>query len=199
MLSIEDVFTKEEVLSWVHEVRDMHPDAVFSVEHKIDGLSMSIRYQAGRLILAETRGDGHIGEDVTANALVIPDVAASLEGIDPDIELRGEVYMSHEDFDRVNEKMELSGRKPFANPRNCAAGTLRQLDPAVVRERGLSMFIFNVQRASDPAYMTSQHAAPKELQKAAVRVVPSYLCSTDEEILHAIDNIGEKGEIILMI
>ena len=123
MLSIEDVFTKEEVLSWVHEVRDMHPDAVFSVEHKIDGLSMSIRYQAGRLILAETRGDGHIGEDVTDNALVIPDVLPSLDGIDSDIELRGEVYMSHEDFDRVNEKMELSGRKPFANPRNCAAGT----------------------------------------------------------------------------
>ena len=192
MLSIEDVFSREEVLSWVHEVKEMHKDAHFCVEHKIDGLSMSIRYTGGRLTLAETRGDGHIGEDVTANALVIPDVAASLEGIDSDIELRGEVYMSHEAFDRVNERMELSGKRPFANPRNCAAGTLRQLDPSVVRERGLSMFIFNVQRASDPAYMTSHHEALKGLEKAGVRVVPSYLCSTDEEILQAIDNIGEK-------
>ena len=192
MLSIEDVFSREEVLSWVHEVKEMHKDAHFCVEHKIDGLSMSIRYTGGRLTLAETRGDGHIGEDVTANALVIPDVAVSLNGIDSDIELRGEVYMSHEAFDRVNERMELSGKRPFANPRNCAAGTLRQLDPSVVRERGLSMFIFNVQRASDPAYMTSHYEALKGLEKAGVRVVPSYLCSTDEEILQAIDTIGGK-------
>ena len=192
MLSIEDVFTKEEVLSWVHEVRDMHPDAVFSVEHKIDGLSMSIRYQAGRLILAETRGDGHIGEDVTDNALVIPDVLPSLDGIDSDIELRGEVYMSHEDFERVNERMELSGKKPFANPRNCAAGTLRQLDPSVVRERGLSMFVFNVQRAADPSFMTSHHEALERLAAAGVRVVPSYLCRSDDEIISAIDDIGGK-------
>ena len=192
MLSIEDVFSREEVLSWVHEVKEMHKDAHFCVEHKIDGLSMSIRYTGGRLTLAETRGDGHIGEDVTANALVIPDVAVSLNGIDSDIELRGEVYMSHEAFDRVNERMELSGKRPFANPRNCAAGTLRQLDPSVVRERGLSMFVFNVQRASNPAYMTSHHEALKELEKAGVRVVPSYLCSTDEEILQAIDTIGGK-------
>lgn len=192
MLSIEDVFTKEEVLSWVHEVRDMHPDAVFSVEHKIDGLSMSIRYKAGRLILAETRGDGHIGEDVTDNALVIPDVLPSLDGIDTDIELRGEVYMSHEDFERVNERMELSGKKPFANPRNCAAGTLRQLDSSVVRERGLSMFVFNVQRAADPSFMTSHHEALERLAAAGVRVVPSYLCRSDAEIISAIDDIGGK-------
>ena len=146
MLSIEDVFSKEEVLSWVHEVRALHPEIKFCVEHKIDGLSMSIRYEKGEMILAETRGDGRIGEDVTANARVVKDVAVRLQGIETDIELRGEVYMSHADFDRVNEKMELSGKKPFANPRNCAAGTLRQLDSAVVMERGLSMFVFNVQR-----------------------------------------------------
>ena len=192
MLSIEDVFSKEEVLSWIREVRDMHPDARFCVEHKIDGLSMSIRYSAGKLSLAETRGDGHTGEDVTANALVIPDVVPVLKGIDTDIELRGEVYMSHEDFDRVNERMELSGKKIFANPRNCAAGTLRQLDSSVVRERGLSMFIFNVQRASDPSFMISHHDALDKLALAGVKVVPSFLCSSDEEVLDAIDAIGEK-------
>ncbi len=192
MLSIEDVFSKEEVLSWVREVREMHPDARFSVEHKIDGLSMSIRYKSGKLALAETRGDGHTGEDVTANALVIPDVVSVLKGIDSDIELRGEVYMSHEAFDKVNERMELSGKRPFANPRNCAAGTLRQLDSSVVSERGLSMFIFNVQKAEDPSFMTSHHDALERLAKAGVKTVPSFLCATDEEIIDAIDEIGEK-------
>ena len=196
MLSIEDVFSKEEVLSWVHEVRQLHPGVRFSVEHKIDGLSMSIRYERGRLKLAETRGNGFVGEDVTANALVIPDVRSELSGIDGDIELRGEVYMSHEDFDRVNEAMELSGKKPFANPRNCAAGTLRQLDSRVVRDRGLSMYVFNVQRADDISYMTSHHDALLRLEALGVKVVPSYLCMTDEEILSAIDAIGDKrGEL----
>lgn len=192
MLSIEDVFSKEEVLSWAEEVRSLHSDVRFCVEHKIDGLSMSIRYAKGRLVLAETRGDGHIGEDVTANAVVIPDVIKELSGIDTDIELRGEVYMSHEDFDRVNERMELSGKKPFANPRNCAAGTLRQLDSSIVRERGLSMFIFNVQRAEDPAFTGSHHEALSLLEKAGIKTVPSFLCTTDQEIIDAIDAIGEK-------
>ncbi|MBQ9444804.1 MAG: NAD-dependent DNA ligase LigA [Lachnospiraceae bacterium] len=192
MLSIEDVFSMEDVLSWVHEVREMHPDAHFSVEHKIDGLSMSIRYEKGRLTLAETRGDGHIGEDVTANALVVGDVVPVLKGIDSDIELRGEVYMSHEDFDRVNERMELAGKKPFANPRNCAAGTLRQLDSSVVKERGLSMFVFNVQRAEDASFMASHTEALRRLKGAGVHVVPSFLCVTDEEIVKAIDEIGDR-------
>jgi DNA ligase (NAD+) len=196
MLSIEDVFSKEEVLSWVHEVRAMHPDVHFSVEHKIDGLSMSIRYNDGKLALAETRGNGFVGEDVTANALVIPDVKGELTGIIGDIELRGEVYMSHEDFDRVNEEMEIRGKKPFANPRNCAAGTLRQLDSRVVMDRGLSMYVFNVQKASEARYMTSHHAGLKLLEEAGVKVVPSYLCATDDEILQAIDNIGDRrGEL----
>ena len=196
MLSIEDVFSKEEVLSWVHEVRAMHPGVHFCVEHKIDGLSMSIRYTGGHLTLAETRGNGFVGEDVTANALVIPDVKGDLPGIEGDIELRGEVYMSHEDFDRVNEDMELAGKKPFANPRNCAAGTLRQLDSRVVMDRGLSMYIFNVQRASDAVYMTSHHAGLELLREAGVKVVPSYLCTEDDEILRAIDEIGDvRGEL----
>lgn len=137
MLSIEDVFTKEEVLGWVHGVRSLHPDAVFSVEQKIDGLSMSIRYQSGRMTLAETRGDGETGEDVTLNAAVIPDVISNLPEDPGPLEVRGEVYMTWKDFDRVNERQELLGKRTFANPRNCAAGTLRQLNPAMTKERGL--------------------------------------------------------------
>ena len=101
MLSIQDVFTKEEVTAWADEVRGLHPDARFLVEQKIDGLSMTLRYENGQLMLAETRGDGFIGEDVTLNARVIPDVAEEIpeKGY---LEVRGEVYMKHEDFDRIS-------------------------------------------------------------------------------------------------
>lgn len=192
MLSIQDVFTKEDVLDWVHEVRSMHPDAAFSVEQKIDGLSMSLRYENGKMILAETRGDGYIGEDVTLNARVIPDVKADLPENVGNLEIRGEVYMTLSDFERVNENQELLGKKTFANPRNCAAGTLRQLNPAMTKERGLSMFIFNVQRGPENL-MISQTASLDFLkEKEGIPVVPHRLCTTDEEILSEIDAIGEK-------
>ena len=190
MLSIQDVFSKEEVLEWVHDVRAMHPDVRFCVEHKIDGLSMSIRYENGKLTLAETRGDGLIGEDVTSNALVIPDVVRSISSEFNSLEVRGEVYMSHEDFDKTNRIQEAHGKKTFANPRNCAAGTLRQLDNGMVRERGLSMFIFNIQR-SDP--QIASHSEGLEKMKALkMAVVPSEVCVTDDEILAQIDAIGES-------
>ncbi|SEP91170.1 NAD-dependent DNA ligase LigA [Butyrivibrio sp. TB] len=190
MLSIQDVFSKEEVLEWVHDVRAMHPDVRFCVEHKIDGLSMSIRYENGKLTLAETRGDGLIGEDVTSNAIVIPDVVRSISSEFNSLEVRGEVYMSHEDFDKTNRIQEAHGKKTFANPRNCAAGTLRQLDSGMVRERGLSMFIFNIQR-SDP--QIASHSEGLEKMKALkMAVVPSAVCVTDDEILAQIDAIGES-------
>ncbi len=196
MLSIQDVFSKEEVLDWVHSVRALHPDVKFDVEQKIDGLSMSIRYQNSTLALAETRGDGLIGEDVTANALVIPDVVKKLKNDYDYLELRGEVYMSHKDFDAVNEKQELLGKKLFANPRNCAAGTLRQLDSKMVKERGLSMFIFNIQ-SGDDELMASHHAGLERLAKEdGIKIAPSVLCTTDEEILAQIDAIGEaRGDL----
>ncbi|MBR1876279.1 MAG: NAD-dependent DNA ligase LigA [Lachnospiraceae bacterium] len=196
MLSIQDVFSKEEVLDWVHEVRELHPDVKFDVEQKIDGLSMSIRYEDGRLTMAETRGDGFTGEDVTANALVIPDVVKELKGTKDYLEVRGEVYMSHESFERVNEKQELAGKKLFANPRNCAAGTLRQLDSQMVKDRGLSMMIFNVQKGS-PDYMTSHTEALNMLKgKEGMNTVPSKLCTSDEEILDEIERIGElRGQL----
>ncbi|MCD8324526.1 MAG: NAD-dependent DNA ligase LigA [Clostridiales bacterium] len=193
MLSIQDVFSKEEIVDWVEKVRQVYPDALFSVEEKIDGLSMSLRYQDGRLVLAETRGNGLVGEDVTQNALVIPDVVKSLD-IPGYVELRGEVYMSLEDFDRFNEEQENAGKKPAANPRNLAAGTLRQLDSAVVRQRGLKMFVFNVQDAYDNGVsdlMGSHTDALDLLSAKGVAVVPHTRCATVEEILDAIDAIGE--------
>ncbi len=151
MLSIEDVFNTEDVKEWVNKVHSRHPGAVFSVEQKIDGLSLSLRYSKDpsddklHLTLAETRGDGLIGEDVTANALVIPDVKKILDLPYDYLQLRGEVYMSHENLHAFNELQEKLGKKLAANPRNLAAGTLRQLDPEITKQRGLKMFVFNVQ------------------------------------------------------
>lgn len=197
MLSIQDVFSKEEVIDWIHEVRKVYPDANFSVEQKIDGLSMSLRYSDGKLTLAETRGDGLVGEDVTLNAFVIPDVLRNIN-LPGYVELRGEVYMSHEDFERFNDNQEKLGKKPAANPRNLAAGTLRQLDSMITKERGLRMFIFNVQDAHDGSekLMVSHIKGLEELQKHGVAVVPHKLCVTEEEVLATIDSIGEKrGEL----
>jgi DNA ligase (NAD+) len=194
MLSIEDVFNKDDVAAWYYKVKEMHPDAVFSVEQKIDGLSMSLRYRRAEngmeLYMAETRGDGYIGEDTLANALVIPDVCQKLD-LDYDyLELRGEVYMTHESFDRYNQIQEENGKKLAANPRNLAAGTLRQLDPTVTKDRGLDMFIFNIQDGPREL-MTSHTSGLDSLSKVGVKTVFHKKCIELDEILTAIDDIGE--------
>lgn len=195
MLSIEDVFRKEDVSEWVDKVHEVHPEAKFSVEIKVDGLSMTVRYRREEdhklhLYLAESRGDGLIGEDVTVNAEVIPDVKQVIDLPFENLEIRGEVYMTHKDFERYNYEMVEEGRKTAANPRNLAAGTLRQLDAAVTKKRGLRMFIFNVQ--SGPSEMMDSHtAALDRLQMAGVPVVYHRLCRTSDEVLNAIDEIGE--------
>lgn len=195
MLSIEDVFTKEDVTAWVEKVQTIHPDCAFSVETKIDGLSMTLRYEKDetgrlRLTLAETRGDGMIGEDVTANAMVIPDVKRYIDLPYDRLQLRGEVYMSHEDFEKYNELQEKAGRKIAANPRNLAAGSLRQLDPAITRERGLKMFVFNVQQG--PEEFVKSHCKSMDiLNQKDVPVVFHRRCVNAEEVLKAIDEIAE--------
>ena len=200
MLSIEDVFDKADVTAWIEKVHALHPDATFSVEEKIDGLSMSLRYErdsAGylKLQLAETRGDGIVGEDVTANALVIPDVKQYLDLNYDELQLRGEVYMSHEEFERFNEIQEKAGKKLAANPRNLAAGTLRQLDAKITKERGLRLFVFNVQKG--PNELTVSHCEGLDiLSKAGVPTVFHKKCKTAEEVLSAIDEIGlRRGEL----
>lgn len=200
MLSIEDVFEFDSVRAFVDKVHAAHPGAKFSVEVKVDGLSMSITYRGDgngpmRLVLAETRGDGFIGEDVTANARVIPDIPLTLDLPYEVLTLRGEVYMSHEDFERYNERMEELGKKAAANPRNLAAGTLRQLDTAVTKERGLRMFVFNVQEG--PEELTASHCAGMDrLAEAGVPVVVHRLCETADDVVAAIEAIGDmRGEL----
>ena len=194
MLSIEDVFTPEEVCAFVDKVQERHPGCVFSVEEKIDGLSMSLRYvrQGDRLVLnlAETRGDGYIGEDVTVNAKVIKDVKKELDLPFEFLELRGEVYMKTADFLRFNELQEASGKQTAANPRNLAAGTLRQLDPKITEERHLSFFVFNVQRGPDEM-MDSHIRSLDILKRAGIPTVEHFRCETKEEVLRAVERIGE--------
>lgn len=197
MLSLQDVFSKEEVLEFVREMQEKLDHPEFVVEYKIDGLSMSLRYEQGKLVLAETRGDGiNFGEDVTANAKVIDDVKTSLKDAPEYLEIRGEVYMTEAAFSHVNETQELLGKKTFANPRNCAAGTLRQLDSKVVKERHLSMFIFNLQQVTGREFATHTEAyAYMKSQK--IPVIEDYrVCYTGEEVWEAICAIGEKrGEL----
>lgn len=193
MLSLQDVFSKEEVCEFVEQMREQLDNPEFVVEYKIDGLSMALRYEQGNLALALTRGDGvNFGEDVTANAKVIGDVKKKLKDAPEYLEIRGEVYMKNEAFERVNERQELLGKKPFANPRNCAAGTLRQLDSSVTKERELSMFVFNIQQVRGMELAT--HTEGYEfLKKQGIAVIDDYkVCRTAEEVWDAICAIGEN-------
>ncbi len=193
MLSLQDVFSKEEVYDFVEEMQRQVVEPEFVVEYKIDGLSMGLRYEAGELKLAVTRGNGiEYGEDVTENAKVISDVVKKLKEPVDYIEVRGEVYMTNEAFDKVNERQELAGKKPFANPRNCAAGTLRQLDSKITKERNLSMFIFNIQEIRGAEFET--HTQGYEyLKRNKIRVIDDYkVCKTADEVWEAICRIGEN-------
>ena len=184
MLSISDVFSLEAVTDWTKEVRKIHPDAKFCVEEKIDGLSMTNRYENGILKLSETRGNGYEGEDVTANAMVIPDVLKEITDISdiPYLEIRGEVYMTEEALEKINEKQEFLGKKTFANVRNCASGTLRQLDSRITKERGLNFFAFNIQDGPEE-YMLSHSRGMELLKSYGFPVVYSKCCTTDMPLM----------------
>ena len=198
MLSLQDVFTKEDVYDYVNRMIVELDDPTFVVELKIDGLSMALRYVDGILTVAVTRGDGIIqGEDVTENAKVIKDVARKLKDSIPYLEIRGEVYMSNESFNKVNEQQELLGKKIFANPRNCAAGTLRQLDSKITKERELSLFIFNVQDIKGIEFETHTESYDW-LKKQGVKVIENYVkCKTADEVWNAIQAIGEeRGNLV---
>lgn len=194
MLSLQDVFDRGDVDQFVHDMKETLGDETeFLVETKIDGLSMAIRYENGELTTAITRGDGIIqGEDVTENARVISDVKQILKYPIPYLEIRGEVYMTNADFEKVNEEQELLGKKLFANPRNCAAGTLRQLDSRITKQRKLSMFIFNIQEATGKNFKT--HSEGYEyLRSNGIKVIEEYYCcKTADEVWDAIQKIGQS-------
>ena len=193
MLSLQDVFSAEEVETFVDNMKKELDNPEFVVEEKIDGLSLALRYVDGELKLAVTRGDGVVqGEDVTANAMQIKDIKKKIKEKLPYFEVRGEVYMTREAFSLVNEKQELLGKRLFANPRNCAAGTLRQLDSKIIKERNLSMFIFNLQKV-EGIELKSHTQAYEFMHKQGMKIIHSYkVCKTKKEVLQAIEEIGNR-------
>lgn len=163
MLSLANAFDDTDVTEFDTRVRKylgLAADApvTYTAEPKIDGLSLSLRYEQGRLVQAATRGDGQVGENVTANARTIDDIPDQIAGAPDLLEVRGEVYMSHPDFEALNRRQTASGQKTFANPRNAAAGSLRQLDPAITAARPLGFFAYSWGALSEPLAETQMAA-----------------------------------------
>lgn len=197
MLSLQDVFSREEIEAFVRDIEARMENPVFVVEEKIDGLSLALRYENGTLSRAITRGDGIVqGEDVTENAKVIKDVVQKLKEPLPYFEVRGEVYMTKAAFEAVNERRQLLGLKLFANPRNCAAGTLRQLDSRITKERGLSLFVFNLQAVRGKDFQTHVEAYDF-MNRQGIKVIHAFhVCRTAEEVWDAIEQIGaSRGDL----
>ncbi len=188
MLSLDNAFSGDEVTEFVARVKRflaLPPDAsvAFTAEPKIDGLSCSVRYERGQLVLGATRGDGTTGEDVTANVRTIADIPQRIEAAPDILEVRGEVYMSKADFEALNERQEASGGKIFANPRNAAAGSLRQKDPGITAARPLRFLAHGWGEMSEPLADT-QYEAMKRIEGFGIPVTDLLVrCDRIEEML----------------
>ncbi len=195
MLSLQDVFSRADVENFVNDAIAKLGAVEFVVEEKIDGLSLALRYTDGKFTQAITRGDGvNQGEDVTENARVIDDVVQQLVDAPPYLEIRGEVYMTRQAFAATNDRQAKLGLKIFANPRNCAAGTLRQLDSRIVRERKLSMFVFNLQKIVG-VELASHTAAYDFMSRNGIKIISNYaVCKNFAEVWRAIEDIGTRRD-----
>lgn len=196
MQSLSDVFSKEELSEFDERVRQSlgKDDFEYVVEMKIDGLSVSLEYENGVFLRGSTRGDGNVGENITENLRTIKSIPLRLENAPEFLEVRGEVYMPQKSFDRLNEERELTGESLFANPRNAAAGSLRQLDSAVCAKRNLDIFIFNVQRIDGYSLETHKEAL-EYLKNLGFKVSPKRaVFGTIDEVYEEILKIGEERE-----
>ncbi|MEG2484567.1 MAG: NAD-dependent DNA ligase LigA [Clostridia bacterium] len=192
MQSLTDVFSYEEVHAYTEKVnKELQENLEYVVETKIDGLSISLEYVDGKLVRGSTRGNGLIGEDVTANIRTLKNVPETLSE-DITIEVRGEVYLPKEEFIRLNKICEEEGKEPFANPRNAAAGTLRQLNSKLVAERKLDVFIFNVQKIDDKKVFEKHSDELAYCKKLGLNIIPFLKkCRTYEEVEEGIKEIGK--------
>lgn len=193
--SLQDVFSYDELRAFTARVREVFPDAEFSVEPKIDGLSVAITYENGALTVGATRGNGTVGENVTENIKTIPTVPLTLANDETlSLTVRGEVYMSRESFERQNKKREAEGKPLMANPRNAAAGSLRQLDSKIAASRGLDIFIFNFQGGSlyaDGREAVTHGETLSRMSELGFKVLPlTSLLKTDDDIIAHIEHIG---------
>ena len=196
MESLQDAFSKDEIYDFDSRVKNVVSKPKYCVEPKIDGLSVSLEYENGVFVRGSTRGDGNVGEDVSGNIKVIHNVPLKLKKDIPFIEVRGEVYMPKKSFDRVVDRQLLKGEKPFKNPRNAAAGSLRQKDSEVTATRGLDIFIFNIQQI-EGVTLVSHKESLDYLKELGFNTVPQYtLVDSIDAALKVIDKIGEeRGEL----
>ena len=190
MESLQDAFSYDELRDFDRRVRGEAPKPVYVVESKIDGLSVSLEYENGVFVRGSTRGDGTVGEDVTENLATIKDIPKQLTNAPPYIEVRGEVYMPHDAFARYVEEQELLEKPAPKNPRNAAAGSLRQKDSTVTKARGLSIFVFNVQQIRGKTLNTHSESLAY-LQELGFKVSPQYRCvDSIEKAIARIEDIG---------
>lgn len=191
LFSLQDAFSREELDAFDQRVRKEFPQATYICELKIDGLSISLTYEAGNLVVGATRGDGSVGENITENLKRVADIPLTLPQA-VDVTVRGECYMPKVSFDRVNQQRQEAGEAEFANPRNAAAGTLRQLDTGVVAQRGLATFLY--QEAS-PSEATSQSQVLEKLDALGFVTNHDYqLADTIDEVWAFIEKMAERRE-----
>jgi len=191
MGSLADVFSDEELIDFDHRVRESITDPIYVVEPKIDGLSVSLEYTNGIFTRGSTRGDGITGEDITENLRTIRSIPLKLKEALPFLEVRGEVYMPKSVFEKLAEEQELNGEQPFKNPRNAAAGSLRQKNPKVTASRRLDIFVFNIQQQEGGKAISSHKESLDYLAELGFHVIPSYLTFDNmPDVIQAIADIG---------
>lgn len=196
MESLQDAFSEEELWDFAKRVEESVSSPSFVVEPKIDGLSVSLEYRDGKFVRGSTRGDGDVGEDVSGNLRVIHNIPLVLKKPIPFIEVRGEVYMPKKSFEKVVDRQMINGEKPFKNPRNAAAGSLRQKDSVVTSTRGLDIFVFNIQQIEGVS-LTSHKGSLDFLKELGFNTIPFYQRFSDfSDAVNAVRSIGEKrGEL----
>lgn len=191
MESLQDAFSKDELREFSNRVEDTVSDVNYVVEPKIDGLSVSLEYRDGVFLRGSTRGNGDVGEDVSGNLRVIHNIPLKLNKSIPYIEVRGEVYMPKKSFERVVDRQIINGEKPFKNPRNAAAGSLRQKDSNVAASRGLDIFVFNIQQI-EGVELNSHKESLDFIKELGFNTIPTYKkVNNIEDAIAEIDRIGE--------
>ena len=195
MESLHDSFSHDEIRDFDRKVREVIPDPVYVVEPKFDGLSVSCEYRGGVFVRGSTRGDGTVGEDVTENLMTIRSLPKRLENAPAFLEVRGEVYMSVATFERIVSEQENNGEKPFKNPRNAAAGSLRQKDARITARRNLDIFVFNIQSVEGAPFTTHSQTLDY-LTEMGFPTATYYTCETVDEVLEEIERIDtHRGEL----
>ena len=193
LMSLQDVFSLEELEDFLQKIIYTHSEVSFTVEPKIDGLSVALEYEDGVFVRGATRGDGVIGEDVTENLKTIRSIPMHIENAPKKLIVRGEVYMPKKSFEKLNERQEKEGKALFANPRNAAAGSLRQLDSKIAAQRGLDILVFNLQYAEGVEFQTHSDTL-NFLQNLKFKVVPWKVYNTIADIHREVLRINEERE-----